>query len=94
MSTPPNPEEAILDAALELPAHERAAYLDTLKMSDADLLGYAWRLWQYDWRAKPGDHSILSRATDTQGRVQPNEPVWNPSGYLYNAIDQVKIHVA
>src|SRR2546430_13619861 len=37
MSTPPNPEEAILDAALELPAHERAAYLDKLCGSDRQL---------------------------------------------------------
>ena len=43
---------------------------------------------------KKGDYSIQSRATDSQGRVQPSEPVWNPSGYLYNAIDEVKIHVA
>jgi len=59
-----------------------------------DQARYAWRLWQYEWKARPGDYSILSRATDTQGRVQPNEPVWNPSGYLYNAFDQVRIHVA
>ena len=55
---------------------------------------YAWRLWNYDWKAKSGDYAILSRATDSQGRVQPAAPVWNPSGYLYNAVDQVKIHVA
>jgi DMSO/TMAO reductase YedYZ molybdopterin-dependent catalytic subunit len=56
---------------------------------------YAWRLWTYDWKpGKPGDYSILSRATDTQGRTQPTTPVWNPSGYLYNAVDQVNIHVA
>jgi sulfite oxidase len=55
---------------------------------------YAWRLWTYEWKAKGGDYSILSRATDTQGRTQPEIPVWNPSGYLYNAPDQVKIHVA
>ncbi len=55
---------------------------------------YAWRLWRYDWKAKPGDYAILSRATDAKGRVQPMEPEWNPSGYLYNAVDQVKIHVA
>jgi DMSO/TMAO reductase YedYZ molybdopterin-dependent catalytic subunit len=59
-----------------------------------DQAHYAWRLWRYVWKAKPGDYSILSRATDTQSRVQPNEPVWNPSGYLYNAVDQVKIHVS
>jgi sulfite oxidase len=55
---------------------------------------YAWRLWTYEWKTKGGDHTILSRATDSQRRTQPAMPVWNPSGYLYNAADQVKIHVA
>jgi DMSO/TMAO reductase YedYZ molybdopterin-dependent catalytic subunit len=55
---------------------------------------YAWRLWSYGWKpAKSGDYVILSRATDSQGRVQPDEAVWNPSGYLYNAYDQVKVYV-
>ena len=55
---------------------------------------YAWRLWSYEWKPRAGEYTIQSRATDNQGRVQPATPVWNPSGYLYNAIDQVKIHVA
>jgi sulfite oxidase len=55
---------------------------------------YAWRLWAYAWNAKGGDYVLQSRATDSRGRVQPTEAAWNPSGYLYNAIDQVKIHVA
>ena len=55
---------------------------------------YAWRLWAYTWNAKGGDYVLQSRATDSHGRVQPSEAMWNPSGYLYNAIDQVKIHVA
>ena len=56
---------------------------------------YAWRLWTYDGKiAKNGEYIVMSRATDSQGRVQPATPVWNPSGYLYNAVDQVKIHVA
>src|SRR5215471_14421348 len=55
---------------------------------------YAWRLWHHEWVAKPGDFSIRSRATDSQGRAQPATGVWNPSGYLYNAIDEVKVHVA
>ena len=59
-----------------------------------DQARYAWRLWSYDWKPRSGDYTILSRATDSQGRTQPNEPIWNPSGYLYNAIDQVKVHVA
>jgi len=56
---------------------------------------YAWRLWSYEWNAgQSGDYTILSRATDNQGRTQPAIPAWNPSGYLYNAVDQVKIHLA
>jgi len=60
-----------------------------------DQAHYAWRLWSYDWKpAKAGDYTIQSRATDSQGRTQPATPVWNPSGYLYNAIDLVNIHVS
>jgi sulfite oxidase len=60
-----------------------------------DQAHYAWRLWSCDWKpGKSGDYTILSRATDTQGRTQPATAVWNPSGYLYNAVDQVKVHVA
>ncbi len=56
---------------------------------------YAWRLWSFDWKAgKSGEYRILSRATDSQGRTQPATAEWNPSGYLYNAVDQVKIHVS
>ncbi|HEV2730508.1 MAG TPA: sulfite oxidase [Terriglobales bacterium] len=55
---------------------------------------YAWRLWSYSWHApRSGEYTILSRATDSQSRVQPASAAWNPSGYLYNAIDRVKIHV-
>jgi DMSO/TMAO reductase YedYZ molybdopterin-dependent catalytic subunit len=55
---------------------------------------YAWRLWSFDWKAgKGGDYVVQSRATDSQGRTQPASAVWNPSGYLYNAVDQVKVHV-
>ena len=55
---------------------------------------YAWRLWKYAWKpAKSGSYVILSRATDSQGRVQPEAAIWNPSGYLYNAYDQVKVYV-
>jgi len=59
-----------------------------------DQAKYAWRLWAYNWKpARSGDYVILSRATDSQGRVQPEAPAWNPSGYLYNAYDQVKVNV-
>jgi hypothetical protein len=55
---------------------------------------YAWRLWDHAWTPpKAGEYTIMSRATDDRGRTQPATAAWNPSGYLYNAIDKVKIHV-
>jgi len=33
---------------------------------------YTWQFWTYDWTdAKPGEHTLTSRATDAKGRVQP-----------------------
>jgi DMSO/TMAO reductase YedYZ molybdopterin-dependent catalytic subunit len=59
-----------------------------------DKARYAWRVWTYKWKApKNGDYTVMSRATDNRGTTQPMTAVWNPSGYLNNAIDQVKIHV-
>ncbi len=55
---------------------------------------YAWRLWSYAWKPSKSDHYvILSRATDNKGRIQPDTAAWNPSGYLYNAIDRVNVYV-
>jgi len=55
---------------------------------------YAWRTWTYDWKpVKAAAYPIRSRATDSDGRVQPETAAWNPGGYLYNAIDQVKVYV-
>ena len=60
----------------------------------ADHARYAWRLWSHAWKPdRPGEYVILARATDNQGRTQPEKPAWNPSGYLYNAIDRVIVNV-
>jgi hypothetical protein len=55
---------------------------------------YAWRLWSFPWKPSRSDqYIILSRATDSRGRVQPDTAEWNPSGYLYNAVDRVSVYV-
>jgi len=55
---------------------------------------FAWRLWSYSWTpARPGRVQLLARATDSRGAVQPREPVWNQSGYLYNGWHGVTIEV-
>lgn len=65
---------------------------------DAQLSGkslpFTWRLWTAEWTpAKPGYYSVLSRATDSAGRIQPIVATWNPSGYLFNAIDRIGLLV-
>jgi DMSO/TMAO reductase YedYZ molybdopterin-dependent catalytic subunit len=35
---------------------------------------YAWSLWNYEWKNwTPGEHIVVSRATDASGIVQPSE---------------------
>ena len=60
-----------------------------------DRARFAWRQFEHIWRpAEPGSYVTLSRATDAAGRVQPIVPDWNPSGYLWNAIDRVNLAVS
>jgi DMSO/TMAO reductase YedYZ molybdopterin-dependent catalytic subunit len=61
---------------------------------EGDPVRYAWRLWSYTWKnAEPGSHIIMSQALDSRGNRQPETAAWNPGGYLYSAVDRVKIHV-
>jgi DMSO/TMAO reductase YedYZ molybdopterin-dependent catalytic subunit len=53
----------------------------------------AWRLWEAEVdAAAPGEHSVLSRATDTEGNVQPMQATPNPGGYANNSIHEVRYY--
>lgn len=55
---------------------------------------YAWRRFEFAFDAtRPESYLIMSRATDSSGRAQPVTPPWNPSGYLWNAPDSVRVEV-
>jgi hypothetical protein len=57
-------------------------------------MNFAWVLCKYTWKPdRPGYYTVMSRASDSAGRVQPIVPIWNPSGYLWNAVDRVSIHL-
>jgi DMSO/TMAO reductase YedYZ molybdopterin-dependent catalytic subunit len=59
-----------------------------------DQARYAWRQFEYVWRPTgAGSYVVLSRATDSRGVTQPVIPEWNPAGYVWNAIDQVRVNV-
>jgi DMSO/TMAO reductase YedYZ molybdopterin-dependent catalytic subunit len=55
---------------------------------------YSFRTWEAKWTPKvPGNYTLAVRATDEKGNVQPDQPVWNPGGYLWNKIEKQEIVV-
>jgi DMSO/TMAO reductase YedYZ molybdopterin-dependent catalytic subunit len=55
---------------------------------------FTWRRFEADVTAmKPQSYLILSRATDAKGNMQPAVAQWNPSGYLWNQYDSVRVEV-
>lgn len=41
---------------------------------DSQVSRYSWKMFSYDWRdAKPGEHTLVSRAIDVNGNIQPEE---------------------
>jgi DMSO/TMAO reductase YedYZ molybdopterin-dependent catalytic subunit len=60
----------------------------------SDRARYAWRQFEHQWQPEAaGSYVVLSRARDMRGNVQPLVPEWNPSGYLWNAVDHVRVNV-
>ncbi len=46
---------------------------------------YAWRFWEYHWTpAEPGRYTLLCRAVDTRGEVQPATPHSDAESYMAN----------
>ncbi len=55
---------------------------------------YSWTFWTYTWDVKQkGEYTIMSRAYDSCGRIQPFEAEWNRKGYGYNAVYKIKVKV-
>ena len=55
---------------------------------------YAWRRFEFEFNAaRPESYLILSRATDSKGKMQPAVSQWNPSGYLWNQYDSIRVEV-
>ena len=55
---------------------------------------YAWRQWEHAWDAAAGSHTLMARATDSLGRMQPASRAFNRLGYRWNVIHAVKVDVA
>ena len=55
---------------------------------------FTWRQFEFEWKPlEAGSYLVMARATDDKGRQQPVIAQWNPSGYLYNVIDRVRVNV-
>ena len=56
--------------------------------NEAELPGpqpqYSWARFEFPWEATPGDHTIMTRATDSAGNTQPDSVPFNEKGYLFN----------
>lgn len=51
---------------------------------------YAWRIFSFEFRPRtPGYATVLARATDDRGNMQPIVSAWNPLGYFWNGIHRV-----
>ena len=56
---------------------------------------WAWRRFTtFALLPGPGEVELMARATDIQGNRQPLVPVWNPRGYLNNAVHRIRGRVA
>ena len=47
---------------------------------------HAWRSWAFDWRPTAGEHAVMVRATDSQGRTQPMDRDKDRRSYEINHV--------
>lgn len=67
--------------------------------AEAQLLGdtspYAWRLWEHFWRtpAEPGTCTVMARATDTRGNIQPMQRDSHRGAYIISHVQPIEIEI-
>ena len=68
------------------------------RWAEARLLGkpvrHAWRLWEYDWVSPAaGKAKLLTRATDSRGRVQPAKHDPNRRHYMISFVPPTEVTI-
>jgi DMSO/TMAO reductase YedYZ molybdopterin-dependent catalytic subunit len=65
---------------------------------EADIISpnerYGWVRFAFAWKASPGEHRLMTRATDESGETQPAISPFNPGTLLFNAIIPHPVTVA
>ena len=56
---------------------------------------YAWRRWIFDWVTpkKPGQYTLLSRAKDANGNVQPDKHDENYATYVIDHVLPIEVTI-
>ena len=55
---------------------------------------YSWRQWNFTWvNPDKGHHTIISRAKDKMGNIQPAKSNWNELGYEINGTKSICLNV-
>jgi sulfite dehydrogenase (cytochrome) subunit A len=55
---------------------------------------YGWREWEFEWTPTAEAYfTLIARASDANGNIQPLEQEWNPSGYGWNIAPRVGVTV-
>jgi DMSO/TMAO reductase YedYZ molybdopterin-dependent catalytic subunit len=56
---------------------------------------HAWRRWKFDWLTpkSPGRYTLLARAKDANGTLQPNEHDWNYGSYVISHLLPIEVLV-
>jgi len=53
---------------------------------------YSFRRWEADFTLpQQGAHTLKVRCTNTKDETQPDQPNWNPSGYMRNVIEATPV---
>lgn len=70
-------------ATVQWSLDEGATWKDARVMDSA--MRYAWERFEIEWEVTPGEHKLMTRATDRLGNTQPDSIPYNEKGYLFNA---------
>jgi DMSO/TMAO reductase YedYZ molybdopterin-dependent catalytic subunit len=56
---------------------------------------HAWRRWKFDWLTprKPGQYTLLARAKDANGTLQPDKHDWNYGSYVITHLLPIEVIV-
>lgn len=59
-----------------------------------DLGKYSFREWSLPVKLAAGAHELKVRATSNDGKTQPMEASWNPTGYMRNVVETIRVTAA